>query len=395
MTAIEPEPVALPIRRRHVFNPPEELGSLRERAPISPLRFPDGTTGWLITGYSVVREVLTDNRFSARHELRKLPPGQPRPEPAAPGFFVRMDAPRHTRYRKLLIGQFTQRRMIQLTPRIEAITEECLDALENRPRPVDLVQHFALPVPSLVISELLGVPYADREVFQRNTATMVDLASGQERVAAASAEISRFLADLVQRKRRCPADDLLSGLIGAGDLTDAELTSIAFLLLVAGHETTANMLSLGVFALLCHPAQLAALKAGPERADGAVEELLRYLTIMQFGMLRVVREDIDLHGYRIAAGEAVMLSLPAANRDPAQFPAPDALDITRNQPGQLSFGHGAHFCLGHQLARIELRIAYTALLRRFPELRLAVPPKEVPRREAMSIYGLHRLPVTW
>ncbi|GAA4880487.1 cytochrome P450 [Saccharopolyspora cebuensis] len=387
--------VPLPTTRSGPFDPPAELGALRARTPVAPLSFPDGTAGWLVTGHEQVRAALLDPRFSARQDIRTTPPGQPAPPAAAPGFFVRMDPPEHTRYRRMLQAQFTPRRMELLAPRIERITHEHLDAVADHGPPTDLVPGFAVPVPSLVICELLGVPYPDREVFQRSTATALDLTAGPDQVGAALSELNAYLGELVVRTRREPGDHLLGGLVRDGDLTDAELTAMAFLLLVAGHETTANMLALGVLALLAHPDQLAALRAEPALADDAVEELLRYLTIMQFGAMRVALEDFDFGGARIAAGEAVVLSLPAANRDPARFRNPEVLDLRTPSGGHLAFGHGAHHCLGHQLARLELRIGYTALLHRFPELRLAEPVTALPMRHGMSIYGVHRLPVAW
>ncbi|MBV8933597.1 MAG: cytochrome P450, partial [Kutzneria sp.] len=369
---------------------------LRAQCPVHRLSFPDGTEGWLVNGHSVVREVLADARFSARHELRGVPADQrDRVERAAPGFFVRMDPPEHTKYRRLLTGQFTVRRMNLLVPRIEEITEECLDAMRRKGPPVDLVGSFAVPIPSLVICELLGVPRADRARFQSHAATAFNLEATGGQVSGALTGINQFLGELVRRKRIEPADDLLSGLLASGELTDGEATAMAFLLLVAGHETTSNMLALGVYALLCHQDQLALLRAEPTRADAAVEELLRYLSIIQFGAMRVALEDVELHGHVVRAGEALVLSLPAANRDPERFTDPDTLDLTRSAAGHLAFGHGVHQCLGQQLARVQMRIGYTMLLRRFPRLRLAIPPEDVPLRHAMATYGVHRLPVTW
>jgi cytochrome P450 len=216
-----------------------------------------------------------------------------------------------------------------------------------------------------------------------------------EQMNAAVAEIQTYLRDLVRRKRSQHDDDLLSGLMASSDLDEEELTNVVFLLLVAGHETTANMLGLGTFALLQNPGQLAALRSDPALMDNAVEELLRYLTIVQFGTTRTALQDVEVDGQVIKAGDTVSISLPAANRDPEKFEHPDALDVSRAAGGHVAFGHGIHQCLGQQLARIEMRIGYAGLFREFPDLRLAVPAQDVALRDQMSIYGVHNLPVEW
>ncbi|MEV4247911.1 cytochrome P450 [Streptosporangium canum] len=399
MTEAPSRPVTFPTARRHLFDPPEEALQWQRQGALHRMTFADGHLGWLLTGHSAARAVLADNRFSNRGELTHPPVAHPlaRQEnrQPLPGFFLRTDQPEHTRFRRLLTGQFTVRRMRQLEPRIEEITSDRLDAMERGDRPADLVQAFALPIPSLVICELLGVPYGDRAQFQRDSAALLNLESSAEQMTAALVDLMAYMRDLVLRKRAEPADDLLGGLVAGGELDDEELTGVALLLLIAGHETTANMLALGTFALLRDPAQLALLRDDPAVADNAVEELLRYLTIIHMGPVRTALEDVELDGRLIRAGESVAFSLPAANRDPERFDDPDTLDVTRPATGHLSFGHGIHQCLGQQLARAEMRIAYPALLRRFPGLRLAVPAEEVPMRSHMTIYGVHRLPVTW
>jgi cytochrome P450 len=387
----------LPTTRTHPFDPP----LLDDREPIRPVTFADGHVGWLVTNYELSRSVLADQRFSSALEHRRALVRRPDVEglrvgePAPPGFFIGMDPPHHTRLRRLLTGQFTVRRMKALEPRIERIVADHLDAMAQAGPPADLVAAFALPVPSLVICELLGVPYADRERFQRDSATLLSLDASDEDGTAAWASMAAFLGELVGRKRAEPAEDLLSGLVAGGELSDDELVGVALLLLIAGHETTANMLGLGTFALFLHPEQLDALREGRVDVANAVEELLRYLTVISFGTTRTAVEDVDLGGEMIRAGEAVGVYLPTANRDPLRFTSGDDLDLAADAHGHLAFGHGVHQCLGQQLARIEMRIAYPALLRRFPTLRLAVPADEVPLRSDMAIYGVHRLPVEW
>ncbi|WP_433369053.1 cytochrome P450 [Streptosporangium sp. CA-115845] len=399
MTESHAEAITFPFGRPDPFTPPERLASLREERPVTRMTYPDGRVGWLVTSYPAVRSILADPRFSSRRELLNIPVPFPLMQemrrPADPGMFIRMDPPDHTRYRRLLTAQFTVRRMKQLEPRIHEITEERLDAMEKAGPPQDLVREFALPIPSLVICELLGVPYSDREEFQQTTAVLLNLESAVEDIRAAVARVAAFFARLIELKRAEPADDLLSGLVTGGELTDEELGNIGFLLLVAGHETTANMLGLGTFALLQHPDQLAALRADPSLIDNTVEELLRYLSIIHIGPIRAALEDVEVDGELIRAGEVVTLSVQAANRDPARFTDPDRLDITHPASGHLTFGHGLHQCLGQQLARVEMRTAFPMLFDRFPDLRLAIPAQEVRMRDTMSIYGVRELPVRW
>jgi len=339
-------PVTLPVHRSRLFAPPDMLSNLQERGPIWPLAFPD-----------------------------------------------------HTRYRRMLLRWFSPQRMRQIAPRIERIVADRLDGMARAGQdgsPVDLVSRWALPIPSLVICELLGVPGEDRDTFTAETDVMVDLASSAEEVAAAQGRVVGHFGRLIERRRHAPADDLISGLIAEGQLDDEELRNISTLLLFAGFETTAQMLAVGTFALLCNPEQGAALRNGDSRlAANAVEELLRYVTIIQFGIVRAALEDVEIDGTVVRAGEVVNLCLPVANRDPEQFAAPDVLDVRGSAAGHLAFGHGIHLCLGAALARLELRIALPALLRRFPALRMAVPADQVPIRTDATVYGLQRLPVTW
>ncbi|MDG4800229.1 cytochrome P450 [Micromonospora sp. WMMD980] len=389
------EPMTIPTRRDDPLQPPDRL---RRPMPITRLSFPDGHLGWLVTRHSTARQVLSDPRFSARQELVHFPvplPISQRTEPADPGWLVRMDPPDHTRYRRLLQGQFTTRRLRQLTPRVEKLAEEHLDAMERLGPPVDLVEAYALPIPSLVICELLGVPYADREEFQHHTAMLTRLNTTTDGMMAAVQALGAYVHQLVGRKRAEAGDDLLSGLVHSGELTDEELTNIAMLLLITGHETTAHMIAHGVYALLRHDDQLRALREDPALIDRTVEELLRHLAIVQTGISRAALEDVELEGELVRAGETVTVWISNVNRDPDVFDDPDRLDITRVATGHMSFGHGLHQCMGQPLARIEMRTAYQALFQRFPTLRLAVPPDEIPMRNEMAVYGVQRLPVAW
>ncbi|GAA5129517.1 cytochrome P450 [Pseudonocardia adelaidensis] len=380
------------------FDPPAELLDARRYGPISRYSFPDGHQGWLITGYDLVRTVLADSRFSSRKELMRHHPlidysGVEVP-PAPPGEFLLMDEPQHSRYRKPLVGKFTVRRMRLLTERVEQITAEHLDAMEEAGPPTDLVTAFATPIPAIMICELLGVPYADRGSFQKQVESFMSGETSDEDLIAAYTATQEYLAELVAAKRAHPTDDVLSDLTDS-DLTDEELRGMSLILLAAGLDTTANMLALGTFALLRHPAQLAALRADPALADRAVEELLRYLSVAKT-LMRTALEDVELAGRTIEAGSAVILSYNTANRDPERFADPHVLDLHRQAGGHLAFGHGIHQCLGQQLARVEMRVAFPALLGRFPTLRLAVPADDVALRpETADVYGVKSLPVTW
>jgi cytochrome P450 len=287
--------------------------------------------------------------------------------------------------------------MRRLEPRISEIVEAALDDLERAGRPADLVAHFALPVPSLVICELLGVPYADRDEFQDRSALLLDTSLPMEQRGAMLREDRAYMAGLVARAQADPGEDLLGMLVRehGDDLSTDELIGIARLLLLAGHETTSNMLGLGALALLRHPDQLAMIREDPARIEPAVEELLRWLSIVQLLPPRTTTTVVEIAGHTIPAGSLVICSLPAANRDGAFIDDPDTLDIIREAAGHVAFGHGVHHCLGAPLARMEMRIAFPALLRRFPGLALADPGKQADFRVFSAVYGLRALPVTW
>ncbi|MCM2389942.1 cytochrome P450 [Streptomyces albipurpureus] len=379
------------------FDPPAELIEARQHGPISRFTFPGGIPGWVITGFDLVKSVLADSRFSARKELMldlSMDITGWEPPPASPGEMVFMDEPQHGRYRKPLASRFTARRMRLLTTRVEQITADCLDAMEKAGPPVDLVTAFAKPIPTIMICELLGVPYEDRGYFQQQLDVYLGgEASAEEQIVAFSAA-QQYFAELVAAKRANPTDDILSDLTNS-DLTDEELRGICHFTMMAGLDTTAHTLALGTFALLQNPAQLAALRADPALVDRAVEELLRYLTVAKTFM-RMTLEDVELGGQTIKAGTLVVLSYNTANRDPERFTDPQVLDLRRQDGGHLAFGHGSHMCVGQQLARIEMRIAFPALFNRFPTLRLAVPAEKVGLRPDMAaVYGMTSLPVTW
>jgi cytochrome P450 len=393
----------LPVHmQRNAFDPVPELAELRDGPGIARVRTMFGMEAWLVTRFADVREVLSDPvRFSnARVPEAGRPPGLPplSPEEAArqrAGNLLAADPPEHTRLRKLLTPEFTVRRIRRLEPRIREIVDEHLDAMERHGPPTDLVADFALPVPSLVICELLGVPYSDRVEFQARTNRQLDMSRPVQERFRAGEESRAYMTELVVRAQADPGEDMLGMLVRehGDDLTTAELGGIASLLLIAGHETTANMLGLGTLALLRHPAQLAIVRDEPERVDSAVEELLRWLSIVHTGTAKIATTDTEIAGHPIAAGELVMCVLPAANRDPELRSDPELLDVTRGGVGHVAFGHGIHHCLGAPLARMEMRVAFPALLRRFPGLREV--PGAASFRSFHVIYGLTSLQVTW
>ncbi|WP_215451610.1 cytochrome P450 [Streptomyces sp. ATCC 21386] len=389
----------LPMTRgRCPFDPAADLADLRKDHPVARMVFPDGHVGWLVTGYDQVRRLLADRRMSSRGDALRspipLPMAADRTE-VAPGMFTAMDPPEHTRYRRKVAAWFSARRTRTLEPRLTALAAKHLDAMTTQAGPAELLTQFAEPMAASTICELLGVPVEQREDFAKAVKALFTVHSSAEDAIAGWQAVGGLLYGLIQAKRAEPADDLLSTLVAEGDLSDEELVTVGSVLLIAGYDTSANMITLGTFALLEHPDQFAALAADPALIPNAVEELLRYLTVVHAGSIRAAGEDLDFDGHRLATGDAVSLSLAAANRDPALCPDPDRLDVTREPVPHLAFGHGIHQCVGQQLARLELRVAFKCLLGRLPGLRLAVPAEEIRTRADMIIYGVHELPVTW
>ncbi|MFD8572751.1 cytochrome P450 [Streptomyces sp. NPDC059639] len=386
------------------FDLSPRMRALGEEGPLTRTRIWDGSTPWTVTGHAEQRTLLADPRLS----VDPARPGYPSPvahhgprTDAGPDLsFVLMDDPEHTRLRRMVSGAFTIKRIESLRPTVQTMVDRAVDDLLAGPNPADLVQALALPIPSLVISELLGVPYAEHEFFQRNSKVIVSTTATNEERGAAHAALGDYLAELVAERVTDPREDLLSRLaaqVAAGALTAAEAAAMGVLLLLAGHETTANMISLGTLLLLQHPDQLALLRDtdDPKVIDAAVEELLRYLTIVHLGRRRTATEDIEIAGRTIRAGDGVILLGELANRDPAVFPDADRLDLTRGDRRHQAFGLGAHHCLGQPLARLELQVVYPTLLRRVPTLRAAADLDAIPFKQDAVIYGLHALPVTW
>jgi cytochrome P450 len=379
--------------------PVRGIRTIGDDRPVFPAELPDGRIVWLVSGYENVRQVIIDQRFS---RAMAVAPGQAQPgfEMFAAGSINGMDPPEHTRLRKLVASAFTARRAEALRPRVASIVNGLIDAMLDRPQPVDLVAGFSLPLPAQVICEMLGVPAADTGQFHAWSDTVIgDWQRDSDEIMTALAELYGYFGRLIEIKRAQPADDLISALIAAHDDTDRlseqELTVMSCTLLIGGHETTANQINLSLLLLFDHPGQVAKLRANPGLIPGAVEEMLRYARLGGLAPARVTSEDVAIGGVTIPAGEQVIPLFATANRDPSVFADPDRFDVTRAAASHLSFGAGVHHCLGAQLARVELQEAFRGLIGRLPGLRLAVPASELEFKPGMAIHSLRELPVLW
>ncbi|MFF4602680.1 cytochrome P450 [Streptomyces sp. NPDC001339] len=381
------------------FDPDETYTRLRADDPLSLVRCPAGMDAWLVTRYQDIRSVLADPRLSSRaagsdHMLPSYDGRDP-----LPGFMIQLDGTEHARLRRLMMGEFTGRRVEALRPYIQKITDEHTDAMLAGSS-ADLVQDFALPIPSQVICEMLGVPYEDHTAFQHDSEVLTSFEADEAARAAATRRLEDYLGELIEKRLVEPQDDMLSRLIARAAETDRpltvpELSTLGVLTLVAGHETTANMITLSMAVLLEDPERMAALRAAPETIGTAVKELLRYLTVIQFGLVRYATEDVTVGGTKVKAGEWVVAALPSGNRDERVFPDPDTVDLGRRARTNLAFGFGPHQCIGQQLAEVEMQVALSTLLRRLPGLRLARPLEQADFKLNDIVHGLRRMPVVW
>ncbi len=396
-----------PMPRRPPFDPPSEYARMRVDGPVTRAMMPSGEPAWLISGHEHVRRILADPRVSSDRtqpgfpSIVRITDEQRRRMSGFGRSLIGTDPPEHTAQRRMLITEFTVRKVAALRPRIEQIVNERIDAMlaeKHCDRPVDLVKELALPVPSLVICELLGVPYADRDFFQGRTRVLIRRSPPPEEREAVSEELREYFDRLITTKAADPGDDLLGRLIEHNRETEVFshelLVGLATLLLLAGHETTANVIALGTLALLEHPEQRAALANDPNLAPAAAEELLRYLTIVEAGF-RIATADIEIAGATIKAGEGIVALGASANRDATAFGRPDELDIERGARHHVAFGYGIHQCLGQNLARMELDVVFRTLFRRIPGLKLAVDVGDLPFKDDAFIYGVYELPVSW
>ena len=388
MTEALPIPLLL---SRDGLDPIAELAQRRASEPVAKLELPFGIVAWLVSGYDEAKQVLGDaTTFS--NDIGNLT----NETEEAPGGLGMTDPPYHTKLRRLLTPEFTMRKLQRLRPRIEQIVEGQLDAIEAAGPGADLVDLFAMPIPSLVICELLGVPYADREEFQALSTARFEM--GDESPLDVIGTSLDYLQKLVVRERETPGDGLLGQLITdhGDELTDRELAGLADGILTGGHETTAASLSLGALALMQSPDYYRDLADADEQTVHlAVEELLRYLTVVQVAFPRFSRTAVQIGDVEIPAGQMVLVSLSGADRDPALGEGLDRFEPTRPATSHLGFGYGIHRCVGAELARIELRIAFPALARRFPALRPVLPMSELAFRQTSIVYSVEKLPVRW
>jgi len=376
---------------------------LRAQVPIHHVRLPAGLRGWLITDYTVAKQVLADSTIRKDvHQIRRIidttHPGVHAMGSDMAEHMLNTDPPDHTRLRRLVAKAFTPRSVAALVPRIEEIADELIAAIPTHTGPVDLLSAFAFPLPITVISELLGIPATDRDQFRAWTNTILFAGTdSRETVLTAAADMNTYLRDLIAHRRVHPGDDMLSGLVTAtdtdGNLTDTEVVSMTFLLLIAGHETTVNLIGNTMLTLLQDPERFARLRAHPDQVPAALEEHLRHLGPVHIATLRFTTEPVTLAGTTLAADELVFVSLAAANRDPNRFARPELVDYDRDNPGHLAFGHGIHVCLGAPLARAEGAIAITRLLAHYPHMRLATDPANLRWRTSSLIRGLDTLTV--
>lgn len=384
------------------FQDPQGLfARLRSSAPVTPVITPEGVRAWLVTRYDDVRAALADPRLAKDWVTHMTPEDfDINVDPVQAFLDVHMlnvDPPDHTRLRRLVLKAFTPGRATSLQPRMIAVTDELLDAMEQGPAETELIEAYAFPMSVTVICELIGVPVADRESFRAWSDTVLSSRGTRAETRAAAEAMHGYFAHLVAERRRAPADDLLSALIAARDsgdsLTENELHSMLFLLLVAGHETMVNLIAGGVLALLLNPAELKRVRDDPSLLPAAIEELLRFANPLNHATERFTLEPVTIGGIEIPAREWVMLATSSANRDPGRFDDGDRLDVGRDTSGHLGFGHGIHYCLGAPMARLEGEIAFGRLLARFPDLALAVPESSLRWRPSSLIHGLETLPV--
>jgi cytochrome P450 len=388
----------MPMQReaRCPLAPPAEFESWRDEPGLRQAMW-NGQPVWSVSRYRDIRAALVDPRLSAETLPDLFTPSE---DESKPPIFARIDDPEHQRLRRMMTNQFTFRRCETMRPHIQEMVDHYLDKMIAAGPPADIVRDFGLPVPSLVIALLLGVPPEDLELFQHNTGVGLDINSTEEERVQGFGEMYLYIQELVARKEREPGDDLISRLltdyVASGQLTRDTVAVNAVIMMQAGHETTANMISLGTVALLDHPDVYELLGQTDDATviARAVEELMRYLSIVHAQVDRIAIEDLTIGGQLIRAGERVLMNLPAGNWDAAFAEDPEKFDIRRNARGHLAFGFGAHQCIGANLARVEMQVAFSTLARRLPGLRLAVPAEELRYKQA-DIYGMKELPVTW
>ncbi|MBB4893665.1 cytochrome P450 [Streptomyces olivoverticillatus] len=386
-----------PLKRTCPFSPPPDFRDLRDGPP--RLVRHRGGLAWLISRHEDVRQALADPRMSSDDQQPNFPHRIMVPPWPRINSFWRMDQPEHGRLRHMVMPEFTARRTREMRPLVRELVDELLDQMADLPRPVDFATAFAVQLPCLVIARIFGVPDEDIAFFKQQSALILAQDRGPEVPLAAYQAMSDYLGELARAKARRPGDDLISRLAveygAAGELTHDDLVGIVRLMIIAGHETTANLLGLTVLALLRHPAQLAELRADAGLVHQVIEEALRYWSISQDNIVRVAAEDLSIGGADIAKGDGVIISIPSANHDESEYPDPGRFDIHRDTKNHVAFGLGPHYCPGAPLARLELEIALPALFERFPGLRLAKDVEELSFREGALVYAVDGMLLTW
>ncbi|MEV0638364.1 cytochrome P450 [Streptomyces sp. NPDC050619] len=385
------------------FDPPPEMMKLHAEKPVSKVRLWDGSTHWLVTRYADQKALYGDQRLSVdttRQGFPYLNEAFRETASKTPPSFLNMDDPDHARIRRMVTAPFAIKRIEAMRPAVQRMTDELIDAMLAGPKPVDLVEALTLPLPSLVICELLGVPYEDHDFFQSNSKVGLRRDVTPEDVRSSFGALFQYLDNQLDVKLADPADDMLSELAArmhAGDLTRLDATMLGILLLGAGHETSANMLALGLLAFLEHPDQLAIVRDtdDPKVLAGAADEMLRYLTVVHSGQRRLALADLEVGGQLIRAGEGVIIPGATGNWQDDVFPQPERLDVRRDARRHLAFGFGIHQCLGQPLARLELQVVYSTVFRRIPTLRRATELENIPFKDDGIVYGVYELPVTW
>ena len=387
-----PGAVEFPVRRPGAPFPPTDYAAFRVRDGLVRTRLPSGQPVWLVTRHADVRAVLTDPRISAN----PAQPGFPRfartggvpTQQEIPGWFVGLDPPDHDRFRKVLIPEFSVRRVREWRSVIQQTVDECVDELLAKGGSADLVTDFALPVPSRIIATILGVPHDDRAFYESRTQVLVSIAATtDEQRTHAARQLLRHVERLIAIKRKWPGDDLISRILATGVLSEQELAGVAMLLLIAGHETTANNIALGVVTLLANPQWIG--------DDRVVEELVRLHSVADLVAMRTAVADVEIGGELIRAGEGIMPLIAAANHDDAVFECPARFAPDRSARSHVAFGYGVHQCLGQNLVRVEMECVFRTLFSRLPSLHLTTPVADLPFKYDGTIFGLHALPVGW
>ncbi|MET7841357.1 cytochrome P450 [Streptomyces sp. NPDC005356] len=411
MTTIASEPSAgeeapfFPAPRSCPFSAPPKYTEFREAGGLHKVTIWNGTQHWLATRHEDIRAVLASPSFSADVRMPEFPLVHSNQAEHEGGMFLRLDDPEHARLRQMLTKEFSVKRTQALRQYLLEVTDELIDGMLAKGGPVDFIQDFALPMPSRAICRILGVPYEDHDVFQEHANSGTDLDVSHEERARLQRKAFEYYVSLVERKRHEPADDMISRLLadheGPDGFAPEMMPGLVALLVGAGHETTANMLGLGTVALLVNPDQRDRLKQHPELAPSTAEEMLRYWSIVSTDPRRVATEDVEIGGQLVRKGEGVIVSLVAGNRDGRAFGAAegecpaDQVDIGRSARHHVAFGFGSHQCLGQNLARVEMQVAWPRLFERIPTLRLAIPESELPFKKNSIVYGLTSLPVEW